>query len=1346
MTTKRYFLLLLTFVFLTVHAQTGRLLTADRELSSSMVGQVFQDHDGLIWIATLNGLVHYDGYRSQIYMPMSGEEGADQGMVGYNVRSIAQARDGKIILGFFNGVQTFDRKRFETVEMLDLSGASRQCYVNHILVRRNGDVLVATSGVGVMKLDADGKARQMGGALASVAFPRHLMEAADGTLWIATEDQGVVALKGHNVKHYLNAPGQRTLATCLCQDGQGNIYVANANDGLSVLRKGSGHFEKIPATAVSPVVSLAASRDGSLLVGTNGYGLYRYQPTTGAYTPSGYFSNEVDLSQGKVYSVMEDRQGNVWLGLLQKGVFVQPAAFSGFEYMGYHLGAANVIGEGCLMAVHRSNDGLLWIATDNHGLYAVDTARQLRHRLKPGKNGMGVPATVLAMATDTRGTLWVGSFTEGAGSIDKTTGAYNRLPFTTGNAQSVFDIKADKRGYVWLGTMGDGLKRYDPATGQLKEYRFESSNDKSLPNDYIAQLAFSPDERRLYVATSDGLSCLDIASDSWTKVLGTNHILPGTGVSSMCEAADGVVWITSSKGVHSYNLRSKQLRHYTTPSGLSSDNAMAVEIDRAGMVWVSTSRGLNRLDPNTGIIDNYFVGDGLQGNEFTDGVSLKDPSGNIYFGGTGGLTKFNPQTLPRSPRKVSMLLTNIVVGNEVVTAGMKSGVYTITDSIITHSRRFELAHNDNSLTMSFSTLSYDNPERIAFAYSVNNEEWIVMPAGKNTLTFSHLAAGTYHLRVKGMDNQNESEVLELEIVVHPVWYMSWWAWLIYFALACFALWRYLQSRKRKEQERLRMQEHIHAEQISEAKIKFFINISHEIRTPLTLIIAPLLTLMKNDNDAARHGTYTTIKRNAERILHLVNQIMDLRKIDKGLMAMRMVETDLVGFAQNIYTLFEFQAKNKNIDLQLHTDAPKIKIWLDKDNFDKVLVNILGNALKYTRPGGHILIDITHNEQSATITVSDDGEQIPEDKLERIFERFFQVRTLAGDRQVGTGIGLDLTRSLVELHHGTIRACNNENGKGCAFIVDMPLGSSHLKPEEMASGDADDDEQTLHDLFADSAMQTDGEAATPDGDGHEGGKGKRPTIVVVEDDEEIRQYLCQQLGDKYRVIGKNNGKDALALVLQEIPQLVISDVMMPIMDGTTLCLKIKDNVNTNHIPVILLTRKNRDEDKLEGLETGADAYVEKPFNMELLRQTIVNLLKERSILQNKYTGQEGQDDKVDKVELQSHDSKLMERVMAYVNANLDNPDISVEQMATEVGLSRVHLYRKLKELTNHSPQAFIRNIRLKQAANLLATGNQSITEVMWACGFVNLTSFSTMFKKFYGKSPRDYMQEHRQSTT
>ena len=518
--------------------------------------------------------------------------------------------------------------------------------------------------------------------------------------------------------------------------------------------------------------------------------------------------------------------------------------------------------------------------------------------------------------------------------------------------------------------------------------------------------------------------------------------------------------------------------------------------------------------------------------------------------------------------------------------------------------------------------------------------------------------------------------------------------------------------------------------MGEAKLRFFMNISHEIRTPMTLIITPLLGLIKQEHDPQKKGVLETMRRNAERILNLINQMMDLRKIDKGMMQLHTQQTDLIKFVYDIHSLFELQTRAKRINLTYEHDTDHLPVWIDRQQFDKVLVNILSNAFKFTPADGEIKVKVTHDEQQARIAISNNGEQIPSDKLELIFKRFYQTPSNLNDRNVGTGIGLDLTRSLVEMHHGTIIAQNIENG--CEFIVAIPLGNSHFKPEEISEETETPDTEVITPEEADSLMQP---VEIPLK------SSQQTTIVIAEDDDEIRQYLEQELSQKYEVKCCSNGRDALAMVLKCSPDLLLSDIMMPEMDGNTLCSTVKSNPQTNDIPVVLLTAKTREEDKLEGLETGADAYIEKPFNLDILLRTIHNLIQSRQHLRMKYGRTDKMEEHVESVSIKSPDEKLLERVMQVINKNISNSSLSVDSLADEVGISRVHLHRKMKELTGKTPHEIIRNIRLKQAANLLASGDMNITEVVYACGFGNAASFSTIFKRFYGMSPRDYMQEH-----
>ena len=803
----------------------------------------------------------------------------------------------------------------------------------------------------------------------------------------------------------------------------------------------------------------------------------------------------------------------------------------------------------------------------------------------------------------------------------------------------------------------------------------------------------------------------------------------------MAREYDGRIWYGTNAGLYCYDLTSKKTTHYTTGDGLPSNGIGSIERDRHGDLWLATDHGLAVFNPEKGPQMNFFADDGLQSNEFSDGASCATANGLILLGGTGGVTWFKPEDIHQSQWKANVQLTALTINGEPISTATRSGGYQVTDTTVTASSHFVLGYHDNSFSIHLSTLTYENPEHIVFRYSINGEPFRALPAGHNELSFSHLPPGTYRFRVKAERSGFETPERSFTVIVHSPWYRSAWAYFFYALIIGLFVWQYLAYRHHREQNRLRLQAHIHAEEMGEAKLRFFMNISHEIRTPMTLIITPLLSLIKKEDDPERKSVYETIRRNAERILSLINQMMDLRKIDKGQMQMRMSERDLVAFINDIYTLFNHQAKIRQITFTFDHDCDELPVWIDRSNFDKVVVNVLSNAFKYTHSGGKIGIRLTHDATTATIAIRDNGEKIPEDQLEKIFQRFYQADSFTNDRNAGTGIGLDLTRSLVEMHHGTITVHNLD--EGCEFVITIPLGHAHLKPEEMIS-ESELPQEPLAGLQA-ALDQPEEEETTP----YEPIDHHATTIVIAEDDDEIRSYLEAELSKDYDVHVCVNGREALTEVYRVKPSLVISDVMMPEMDGNALCSQLKTNNSTNFIPVILLTARSRDEDRLEGLETGADAYIVKPFNMDILRRTIVNLLNSRRLLKMKYERTDELEERVDDIRLKSPDEKLLEKIMDCIRKNITNSDLNIDMISDEVGISRVHLHRKMKELTGQTPHDFIRSIRLKKAAQLLAEKGMNVTEVMYACGFANSASFSTIFRKYYGMSPRDYMREHQE---
>ena len=1330
-------------------AQSGKLFNTDNQLSSNLATQVFQDKSGFIWIATRNGLNTYDGYHiTVIKKDMSNFSGLNSNYIN----SIAQDEKEHILLGTNNSLLEFTGSEFLKIPMLDSKGKELATYVKQIYPLRNKDVAVATSGYGIMlKKQDEQKCHAMKGEVEKLKYIHKLLEDKRGRLWIITEDGKLYRKEtnGRVTSHFTGTEGVD--AQDIQQDALGNLYLASKNQGVHLLRAGSNVFTQISSIGNLPIDNIYISRNNKLYIGCDGLGIYVYDPQTGFLQDNPLFSRLVNLAKSKVTSIIEDNQGNIWVSMLQKGVFMQSNIQNDFNYMGFRLGNRNVIGENCVTSLSINQGNQVWVGTDKDGLYLFNIATRSveGHFLNQ--------STVLTLCKDQQGRTWVGTYTDGLGYMDAA-GSFHPVDLGISKSVGILDIKQDPQGNIWIATMGKGLFCLQK-DGSRRNYKAKYGADNnlkvnSLPNDYLIKMALSKDGNHVYIATSVGLACLDRKRNSWVSTFKGINCLNKNSFSH-CVFVDSKdhVWYGTEDGAFCFDFRKGiKPKLYTTANGLTDNSVASITEDYQGNIWLGTIKGLNKLALKSGTITKFYAESGLQSNEFSDAsVCTTQDRKTILIGGSGGLNWFQADQVRQHPWQAKVVISGFILNNKMVTPGMKSGSYTITDNWSTFSRDFQLSHEDNTFTLQLSTLTYNNVEQIRYAYSINGDAWRTVPAGQNELAFSHMAPGSYKYRIKAICNGYETPVKEFTIIVHPAWYASIWAKLFYLLLLIAAIMLYLRHRKRQMEDQLILQQHIHAEEMGEAKIKFFMNISHEIRTPLTLIITPLLSLIKEDKEPHRQGIYEIIRKNSERILHLINQMMDLRKIDKGQMVMRMCKTDMVSFINEEYDLFKQQAIAKSIDFEYQHDCEELPVWIDRNNFDKVIINTLSNAFKFTPTAGHILLSLTHTGHHAYISIKDSGIGIPKDKLETIFQRFYQTPADPNERNVGTGIGLDLTRSLVELHYGTISARNNEGEKGSKFehgsefIIRIPLGKDHLKPEEIIEeeemkkeqnnelAEAEQEEQLAesNDQPAETLNNSDTTPASA--------KGAKAEIVIVEDEEDIQEYLKAQLSSDFKIRTYPNGKVALNEILKNKPDLVISDIMMPEMDGTTLCAKLKSNINTNDVPIILLTAKSREEDQLEGLQTGADAYILKPFNMDILHRNIINLLTVRRTLRNKFTGNESQNHQVEQIEMQTPDNSLMQRVMEVINENINDSDLSVDMIAQKVGISRVHLHRKMKELTNQTPHSFIRNIRLQQAAKLLKDGKQSITEVMYACGFSNSASFSTMFKNLYGCSPREYMQ-------
>ena len=1095
--------------------------------------------------------------------------------------------------------------------------------------------------------------------------------------------------------------------------------------------------------------------DGQLLVGTDGQGLKLYNPIKKQLEDYTINTAPMDFSEGKIHTILEDKDKNLWLGLFQKGIVLIPKQSNPFEYYGSKSTYYNPIGQGCVMSIFQDSNQHLWIGADNEGIYELDAEGGCLRHYQPGSSSHSVANTIMCIYEDSEKNLWLGSYTRGIAKLNRKTGVCDySLPVDN---EKILSITEDKQKNLYIGTLGSGFYQYNLQTGSLKHY--ESAKDETgdlkrneLVNDWINYI-FCDSEGFIWLGHYKGVSCFNPLTGSFINYRQVNTLISGCVGYAIQEDYSGNIWAGTTDGLYCFNKKTEELKRFTTADGLSNNVICGLCEDSRHDIWLSTYMGISKYDVKNNRFVNYYSGDGLQGNEFTHGAFYKDKKGKIYFGGINGVTYFSPERIGSVSKETNVWVTDFYVFNHPIHKNSLSGGEPVIDTSVQDANQFRLSYKDNTFSIVFSTLQYNNPEQISYQYKVDElgSQWLSTEPGVNRVTYNNLPPGQYTFQVRALNYGNYSETRTVKILITPPWYQTWWAYCVYITLAgllVLGIVNYILSRMRHRREIMKRE---HAEQLNEAKLQFFINISHEIRTPMTLIINPLEKLLADKRDGELHKTYLMIYRNAQRILRLINQLMDVRKLDKGQMFMKFRETDMVGFIADLMQTFEYMARKKNIRFVFKHEMPQLKVWIDLNNFDKVLMNILSNAFKYTPDGGEVQVslstgrDITRRDALRDyfeIVITDSGIGIDRNKIERIFERFYQIDNDVTKSNFGTGIGLHLSRSLVQLHHGIIFAENREDAPGSRFIIRIPLGSAHLRTDELETVDADT--VMFHTVDKPVLAKLEEELMMEEEEPQTGTKAKtRLRILVVEDEIEIKAYLKSELSDEYKVETCNNGKEAYDLILRDTPDLVISDVMMPEMDGLALCRKIKQNTNVNHVPIILLTARSKPEDTLEGMETGADAYMVKPFNTELLKRTIANLIANRRLLRNKFSGAQQQEDKIEKITMKSGDEILMGKIMKVVNEHLDDPTLNVEMLASEVGLSRVHVHRKLKELTNLSTRDFIKNIRLQQAATLLAQDHKlTVSEIAYATGYTNLSHFSSSFREKYGMSPKEYMNQHR----
>lgn len=927
-------------------------------------------------------------------------------------------------------------------------------------------------------------------------------------------------------------------------------------------------------------------------------------------------------------------------------------------------------------------DGLMLFVVKNHGLYLLDEKTGNTKLLQS-------PAGPIKVYSDFRKNVYVYG-RDGIYEYDWKHQTYRLL--LPANGLSLDGMQVDAAGNIYFASPGNGLYVWNRKSGKMTQYLMDDKRPhKTICNNWISEIRL--DSRGwLWCATANGVSCMDTKTGYFDIIL-SRPLLEGKTCYSTLELSDGKIAIATEMGLYFYDRKKQQTTPWPHSESISGLRIYSLKKDAKGNLWMSTAQGIWCYSSKAKLFFSFEKGNGLLTKEYLAGVAGSTPDGVICYGNSEGLTYFRPSQVKDYNEKMSAIYLS-----EVLLDGKMAPF--IGDNL-------SVPSDFKSIVLNFSLLDYQNVGNIVFQYRINGGKWISNAAGDNSFNFTGLSYGHYRIEVRTYCNGKYSiynKVIKLNVLAP--WYLTVWAKLIYLILVlgfmAAVIFIYLHKKKRD---------------LEEAKMQFLINATHDIRSPLTLIMEPLKKLKERLGNAEEyHEDIDTMDRNAQRLLTLVNQILDKRRLDKHQMKLSCRETNLVEFSRGLVSLFTYNANLRGINIRLEMPETPVNAWIDRNKLDKAIANLLSNAFKYTPNGGEIIFRIEKQDKKVLLYVIDSGKGLGKnDDAKTLFERFYQGKNSADMHLGGSGIGLNLCRSIVRLHGGGVYAHNREDGKsGACFIIELPLGKEHLKNNQIC----------LDNVGTKKKQQR-------------GAASRNSKILLVDDDIEICRYLKSELSDWYRFVICNNGKEALKQLLSGDFDLVVSDVVMPEMDGITLLRNIKGNANISHVPVIMLTSKSEISDRLEGIKLGADAYLAKPFSLEELHLTIDNLIDNVRRLKGKFTGALKQDDKVEKVEVKGYDEELMERIMKVVNENLSDSDFNVEKMCDEVGVSRTQLHRKLKEMTGVPTSEFLRNIRLNEAARLIREHKINITQVSYMVGFANNSHFSTAFKKYFGMSPTEY---------
>ena len=1343
----------------TGYAQNVKFTPVVAPFSQHTITQIVQDNNGFLWIGTASGLNRYDG--SQVYT--FGQDGTHPELNNVYVQSLFVDSKGRVWVGTFGeGVFRYDVDSDTFAHFQNEPGNFKSIAGNNVEViyeDSEGKFWIGSQREGVNVYDEETDTflhfRYNNNDPYSISgnFINAICEDGQGNLWLGTWGSGLNLFDKATQRfiRYNHEPSDfSTLSSNrinkLFKDHNGDIWVATQNGLNKISVKPGSDFEinriDIGSEQRIEVVTSLIENGNELWVGVENGGIRILRDSIVAKYEANT-NDKFSIQDNSVWSLFKDNAGIIWVGTFSKGLFKYDKNEYRFEHYEYSS-FSNSVAYNNISDFIENPDGSVWVATDGGGLsHWNPTTNNFKTFSQQPDNSGSISSNYVLSLLNHNGELWAGTWLGGINIFKESKGEFEKFPLvlppgSESNLGHIFDMVKDRQGNIWIAAYRDGIYVYHPESGKFTYFSEEkgdlSSNlVRNMVVDAQGDIWIGTEGRGLIRASEEN------GAYSFTHYMHNPNMqgsISHNNILSLYKDKRGRIWIGTVGGLNLFDYPTSSFIKMGNDQIVASSVVNGILEDEYGYIWVSTNNGIYRLDEFGTLKNSFDETDGLQSSEFKRNSFYKLSNGQLLFGGINGFNKIDPRGLQESKLEPPLYLTDFYLNNQRI----KPGANSILEESILHAERLDLEYFENDFNIEFALLEFTKNAKVRYAYKLENynEDWLEI-GSRRSAYFTNVPPGTYVFKVRASQSEGEwgEQMAQITIHVAKPWYGTYWAYAIYgltaLALVLIAFQITINRVKLQNQYEIEHVKLVNEQQLNQVKTQFFTNISHEFRTPLTLILSPLKAMAENPLFKDSRDQIEIMLRNAQKLLNLINQLLDLSKAESGNMKLEATLCQPGDWLKPLLHSFSNLANKKNITLQIEMPEQTGEIYLDRDKFEKIVGNLVSNAIKYTPEFGKVYLRYYFDKTDFVLEVSDTGVGIPTEELEYVFNRYYRVNNAQSKLRQGTGIGLSLTKELVIMHGGTIDV-KSDGKTGAEFTVRIPLGKAHLDPSEILSDRDNKPTISNTELDVPYTVEESNSEEEPEEDG-------KPVILVIEDNEDIRNYLNTLLKAEYHVLTADNGNRGLKLASNRIPDLIITDIMMPGLDGYELCEQLKTNDVTSHIPVVMLTAKASNESIEMGFEKGADYFITKPFVPKILQLRVHNILKTKEKLKQNLLSSEQINLSPKEVKINTKDREFLNKAVKIVEDFMSDSNFYVDDLGRELGLSRMQLYRKLKGLIGQSANEFIRTLRLKRAAQLIEQDALTISEITYEVGFTDLQYFRDCFKKQYGMNPSEF---HRTS--